>query len=531
MEGNRSMINLNIQDTFNQELPSDPNRESSRRQVYDACFSYVQPKSPSNPKLLHVSEEMANSIGLNKKDTEAQEFLKVFSGTNVLANTDPYAMCYGGHQFGNWAGQLGDGRAINLVEVVHNKKRWALQLKGAGETPYSRSADGLAVLRSSIREHLCSEAMYYLGVPTTRSLSLMLTGDDVLRDVLYDGNPAYEKGAVVCRVSPSFIRFGNFQILAARGDVLNLQKLTDYTIRHFFPEINSSGKTGYIQLFREVTNRTLEMIIHWQRVGFVHGVMNTDNMSILGLTIDYGPYGWLEGYDHGWTPNTTDRGQRRYRYGYQPHIALWNLTQLANALMPLIEDPKPLEQIIEDYKQNYHIQYEGMMKSKLGLQEKDDDDIKLIKDLESTLQLAETDMTIFFRELGNLKKNLDTDNENELLAPIRMAIYNSEQMNGQITETWRKWISAYCLRLQKEIISDLERKIIMDKVNPKYVLRNYMAQMAIDKADNGDYSLIDELYRLLTKPYLDQPEYEKWYVKRPEWARHKVGCSMLSCSS
>ena len=250
-------------------------------------------------------------IGLDSEDIKTEEFLKVFSGNKVLENTDPYAMCYGGHQFGNWAGQLGDGRAINLTEVVHEDQRWALQLKGAGETPYSRTADGLAVLRSSIREHLCSEAMFHLGVPTTRSLSLMLTGDEVLRDMLYDGNADYEKGAVVCRVSPSFIRFGNFQILAARKDVKTLTELTDYTIRHFFPKIKSTGKESYIEFFNEVVDRTLEMIVHWQRVGFVHGVMNTDNLSILGLTIDYGPYGWLEDYDVDWTPNTTDRGHKR----------------------------------------------------------------------------------------------------------------------------------------------------------------------------------------------------------------------------
>ncbi|MFT6721004.1 MAG: hypothetical protein ACJA0J_001802, partial [Bdellovibrionota bacterium] len=211
-------MNLNIKDTFNKELPHDLNRQNSRRQVLNACFSYVIPRLPSSPTLVHASDEVMKEIGLDEKDENSEDFLSVFSGKKLLEGTDPYAMCYGGHQFGNWAGQLGDGRAINLGEVVNGAKRWALQLKGAGATPYSRSADGLAVLRSSVREHLCSEAMFHLGVPTTRSLSLMLTGDKVLRDVLYDGNSAYEKGAVVCRVAPSFIRFGNFQILAARKD-------------------------------------------------------------------------------------------------------------------------------------------------------------------------------------------------------------------------------------------------------------------------------------------------------------------------
>ncbi|MCL4158791.1 UNVERIFIED_CONTAM: hypothetical protein GTU68_020474, partial [Idotea baltica] len=298
-------MKLNIQDTFNKELPADPNTDNSPRKVREACYSFVTPKKVKHPTLIHASEEVAQLIGLNSNDIKSENFLNIFSGKSVIPETEPYAMCYGGHQFGHWAGQLGDGRAINLGEVLHNDQRWAMQLKGAGPTPYSRTADGFAVLRSSIREHLCSEAMFHLRVPTTRSLSLVLTGEDVLRDVMYDGHPDYEKGAVVCRIAPSFIRFGNFQILAQRQDKVNLQILADYTIKYFYPSIKSQNKDKYIEFFRMLSNRTLDMVIDWQRVGFVHGVMNTDNMSILGLTIDYGPYGWLEGYDPGWTPNTT----------------------------------------------------------------------------------------------------------------------------------------------------------------------------------------------------------------------------------
>jgi uncharacterized protein YdiU (UPF0061 family) len=330
-------MKLNIQDTFNKQLPADKVLDNSRRQVLDACFSFVEPKKTAAPKLLHTSNEMLEAIGLTKDDAKSDEFLAVFSGNKVLENTHPFAMCYGGHQFGNWAGQLGDGRAINLTEVVHNNKRWAIQLKGAGETPYSRTADGLAVLRSSIREYLCSEAMFHLGVPTTRALSLSLSGDEVLRDILYNGNPAYEKGAIVSRLAPSFVRFGSFEILSARKNTPALKILVDYTIKYFYSEITSEGKQKYLDFLTEVRNRTIDMIVHWQRVGFVHGVMNTDNMSILGLTIDYGPYGWLEGYDTGWTPNTTDNQHKRYRYGNQAQIGLWNLFQLANALYPIIE--------------------------------------------------------------------------------------------------------------------------------------------------------------------------------------------------
>ncbi len=448
-----------------------------------------------------------------------------------MGGTEPYAMCYGGHQFGNWAGQLGDGRAINLAEVVHDNQRWALQLKGAGETPYSRSADGLAVLRSSIREHLCSEAMYHLGVPTTRSLSLILTGDEVLRDVLYDGNAVYEKGAVVCRVAPSFVRFGSFQIFAARRDNENLKKLADYTIRHFFPNLEEGTKEGYIQFFQEVADRTLDMVVHWQRVGFVHGVMNTDNMSILGLTIDYGPYGWLEGYDDNWTPNTTDAQGKRYRYGNQPGIALWNLVQLGNALVPLVEETKPLEEILAGFREKYAEKYMTMMRHKLGFQLEKDEDEEIIGDLEKMLQATETDMTIFFRKLSYFGRQTKTDGHGKFLQPVMDAFYKPEEVKDEVLKFWREWFDKYLNRLGNEEATDEERRTWMNRANPKYVLRNYMAQMAIDKADKGDYSLIDELYQLLKKPYDEQLEHERWFVKRPEWARHKVGCSMLSCSS
>ena len=360
-------MNISLNDTFSTELPQDPIGENTRRQVFESCFSLVIPKKTANPELIHVSKEMASNLGFSDTDIRSNLFLSIFTGNEIIENSNPYAMCYGGHQFGNWAGQLGDGRAINLGEVVHNGQRWALQLKGAGETPYSRTADGLAVLRSSIREYLCSEAMQHLGVPTTRALSIALTGDQVLRDVLYNGNPAYEKGAIVSRIAPSFLRFGNYELFSSRQDYKTLKTLVNYTIRHFFKNLKENDTSSYLQFFKEVTERTLAMIIHWQRVGFVHGVMNTDNMSILGLTIDYGPYGWLEGFDDGWTPNTTDRQHQRYRYGNQANIALWNLYQLANALYPLIEEAAPLEEILENYKSEYSIKYLAMMKSKIGL--------------------------------------------------------------------------------------------------------------------------------------------------------------------
>ncbi len=520
-------MNFKFSNRFTTELPADRITENTRRQVKEACYSFVTPKKTSKPEIIHVSKEMIQALGIPDDDKLSETFKNIFTGNEVLDGTKPFAMCYGGHQFGHWAGQLGDGRALNLFELEHDSKHWMVQLKGAGETPYSRSADGLAVLRSSIREYLCSEAMYHLGVPTTRALSLALTGDQVLRDMMYDGNPEYEKGAIVSRVSPSFLRFGSYEIFAARQDITTLRLLVDYTVRHHFPHLGTPSKEVYIKFFSEVAQKTLDMIIHWQRVGFVHGVMNTDNMSILGLTIDYGPYGWLEGFDFGWTPNTTDRQNKRYRYGNQPNIGLWNLYQLANALYPLVEEAEPFETILERYKTDFESKSLQMMRKKLGLELDNDGDEKLIEALEDVLSASETDMTIFFRNLSNFKKGSAAKG----IQIIQDAFYTSEEINGSLEQQWQDWFDRYDFRLAEEHRADEDRKIDMDQVNPKYVLRNYMAQLAIDDANNGNYELIHEFYNVLKRPYEEQPEYQKWFAKRPEWARDKVGCSMLSCSS
>ena len=516
-------MNIQLTNFFTDQLPADPNLENTRREVLEAVYSFVRPIKTSNPTLLHVSDEIQQILGFSNEDIQSKEFLEFVTGNSVLKNSKPFAMCYAGHQFGNWAGQLGDGRAINLGEI----KDWAVQLKGSGPTPYSRTADGLAVLRSSVREYLCSEAMHHLGVPSTRALSLSLTGDQVLRDVMYNGNPAHEKGAIVSRVAKSFLRFGNFEIFSSRNDIKNLKILTDYTIKSHFSHLGKPSKEVYLQFFQEITNKTLEMIIHWQRVGFVHGVMNTDNMSILGLTIDYGPYGWLEGFDFGWTPNTTDKQHKRYRYGNQPTIGLWNLYQLANALYPLIEEAAPLEKILEGYKSNFEKKSQDMMRAKLGLTSDKETDINIIQSLENNLQATETDMTIFFRTLSSFKK----EQPEKGVELIQDAFYTPDTIKGNILNNWKQWFDDYAKRLEDETTSADERQKQMNKINPKYVLRNYMAQLAIDKADKGDVSLLEELYLMLKEPYLEQPKFEHWFAKRPEWARHKVGCSMLSCSS
>ncbi len=521
----KDILSLPIISSFSSELPADPLTTNVSRQVENSCFSYVKPMKPACPELVHFSTDLLEEWEASVEDEK--EFTKVMSGTKPFQNFNSYAMCYGGHQFGQWAGQLGDGRAINIAELEIKNSPIKLQLKGAGPTPYSRRADGLAVLRSSIREYLCSEAMHNLRVPTTRALSLIKTGDMVPRDMLYDGNVKAEQGAVVCRTAPSFIRFGNFEIFAAKQDKESLTKLVDYVIKHHFKELGPPSKSTYLAFFEEVVNRTLSLIIHWQRVGFVHGVMNTDNLSILGLTIDFGPYGWLEDYNPGWTPNTTDAQHRRYRFGNQPNVALWNLTQLANALYPLIEDAEPLEEILTGFKVNYAHQNHSMMCNKIGLYSFDKVSDGLIYTLEENLRATEMDMTLFFRELSYL----ETFKWQEFKEILKQCSYMEINELSSHFSDWKSWFKEYKQLVATENIDMSCRLEKMQLTNPKYVLRNYMAQLAIEKAEIGDYSLVHELYQLLRKPYDEQPDMEKWYAKRPEWAKQKVGCSMLSCSS
>ncbi len=526
---------LNFTNRFTTQLPADPRESNGVRQVEHAAYSRVLPASVPDPKVVAVASEVAEFLELDAEFVSSPAFAHIFSGNLQLGGMDPFAMAYGGHQFGNWAGQLGDGRAINLGEIqVSNGDYWALQLKGSGLTPFSRGADGKAVLRSSIREFLCSEAMHHLGVPTTRALSLVTTGESVIRDILYSGNPQPEPGAIVCRVAPSFTRFGNFQLPYSRQDHKLLKELVDYTIRNDFPHLGEPSKDTYIALYREVALRTAEMIVHWMRVGFVHGVMNTDNMSVLGLTIDYGPYGWLDNYDPNWTPNTTDSRNRRYRYGHQPQVAQWNLAQLGNALVPLIEDDIPaLQDVVDAYGNAFGKGYSDMLASKIGLKAFEEGDDKLLTELQQILQVTETDMTIFFRKLADWSVEAvtaDTSNT-DLIAPLFEAYYKPAEVTGEVEVAIAGWLKDYAQRIKDDGTSDADRKAAMNNVNPKYVLRNYMAQLAIDDAEEGDNGLVNELLELLRNPYDEQPDMEKWFAKRPDWARSRPGCSMLSCSS
>lgn len=526
------LAGLAFDNSFTRELPADPVTTNQRRLVRNACFSRVVPTPVVAPALVAYSREVAQALGLSPADCASEAFAAVFTGNRLLPGMDPHASCYGGHQFGTWAGQLGDGRAINLGEAVtEGGDRFVLQLKGAGLTPYSRMADGLAVLRSSVREFLCSEAMHHLGVPTTRALSVTVTGEQVIRDILYDGHPAPEPGAVVCRVAPSFTRFGHFQILTARKELELLRRLVDYTIRTDFPDLAGMppGRDRDLTWFAEVCRRTARMVVHWMRVGFVHGVMNTDNMSVLGLTIDYGPYGWLEDYDPGWTPNTTDAAGRRYRFAHQPAMAHWNLVQLANAIHPLIGDAAPLEALLEDFQRDYVGLWRDMMAAKLGLQRFEDDaDAALVTGLEEVLMLTETDMTIFFRRLAGVEV---AGSPADALDALMDAYYLPEQVVGDVRTRIEAWLAAYLRRVRRDGGDLASRRRTMNATNPKYVLRNYLAQLVIDKAEAGDYSMVGEVLELLRRPYDEQPDKDAFAARRPDWARARVGCSQLSCSS
>lgn len=536
MIGSREVSDLPFGDSFVRALPADPSQILNPRQVAGACYSLVNPTSVSNPKLIGWSRGLAKTLGLSPQ-INSTVTAAILSGNRPVPGMKPYAARYGGHQFGHWAGQLGDGRAITLGEIVDPLGQlWEMQLKGAGPTPYSRSADGRAVLRSSVREFLCSEAMFHLGVPTTRALSLVATGDQVLRDMLYDGNPVYEPGAIVCRMAPSFVRFGNFEILQAANEPENLKLLVDYVTTTHFKDLPMSSPEVYAHWFSEIARRTAIMVAHWMRVGFVHGVMNTDNMSVLGLTIDYGPYGWLEGYDPMWTPNTTDAGNKRYCFGRQPRIALWNLECLASALKTMFDQlgiGQKLDDGLQTYVNTFDTQYAKMFSDKLGLTTIDHEkDEKIFLDLTSLLQLVETDMTIFFRNLAKLNIDQHFDPESRwAVEPLRSAYYDENVLDTPYRAKLNEWLRQYSQRINSESIRTDERRKKMDAANPKYVLRNYLAQLAIDDAAQGDNGNIERLLLVLENPYAEQPEHEALAIKRPEWARNKVGCSALSCSS
>ncbi len=518
------MIQFNFDHRFVNELPGDASGAQHSRATPGLCWAAVNPTPVKQPALQAYSIEVADLLDLSRDNIHSADFLAAFSGNCLLPGMTPYATCYGGHQFGHWAGQLGDGRAISLGEVINQRgERYELQLKGAGMTPYSRRADGRAVLRSSIREFLCSEAMHHLGIPGTRALCLIATGDNVMRDMFYDGNAKFEPGAIVCRVAPSFTRFGHFEILASRGEHDLLKKLINFTISRDFPQIDMQSPDGYAQWFKQICESTAHLVVEWLRVGFVHGVMNTDNMSILGLTIDYGPYGWTDNFDPGWTPNTTDHEWRRYCLAQQPPVARWNLEKLAEALAPVFPSQTMLAAGLAHFDATLQSKLTTMLAAKFGLLAWRDEDTDLVESIFELMQRAEVDMTEFFRALADIKQAAPE------LAVLENAFYSSTLYRNH-SALFEAWLARYAARLTLQQDTDDARSSRMNAVNPRFILRNYLSQQAIDTAMNGDMSMLERLMEAARHPY-DEHIPADLIAKRPDWAINKPGCSTLSCSS
>lgn len=519
----KTLSSIIFSNDFVQAFPGDESGDRMPRQTPGKLWSKALPTAVANPQLLAWSEDLAAQLGIQRP---GKKDLAILGGNDVTGSMFPYAACYAGHQFGNWAGQLGDGRAITLAEhTAPDGKKWELQLKGAGPTAYSRRADGRAVLRSSVREYLMSEAMHYLRVPTTRALSLVSTGDQVLRDMFYDGNAAYEPGAIVMRVAPSFLRFGNFEMLAAREEKANLQKLVDWTIDRYYPQTEGEGNQRILNWLREIVDRTAFLMAEWLRVGFVHGVMNTDNMSILGLTIDYGPYSFVDDFDPNFTPNTTDLPGRRYAFGRQPSVAYWNLGCLAGALAPLFPDTKGLVEVLEEFKDRYLNYYYLMMANKLGLDQPRPGDSELFASFEKNMQALKADMTIFYQLLTELPAAIPANNE--VLNYFEPCFY--QQPGDQEKENLFLLIQAYQQRLKQNSCSDGERLQKMRRANPRFILRNYLLHQSIEALEKGDDSLFRKLEQAMKDPYSN--DWDEFFLKRPAWAAQKAGSSMLSCSS
>ncbi len=459
------------------------------------------------PGFIAASAPAAALVGLDPQVLAQPDFVEVFTGNKVAVRSQPLAAVYSGHQFGVWAGQLGDGRAITLGDLPmgDGAGRMEVQLKGAGLTPYSRMGDGRAVLRSSLREFLCSEAMAALGIPTTRALMVTGSHQPVIRE-------SVETAAVVTRMAPTFVRFGSFEHWAQRGKQEELRTLADYVIANWYPEL-AGAANPYKEMLAEVTRRTAHTIALWQAVGFMHGVMNTDNMSILGLTLDYGPFGFMEAFDANHICNHTDQGGR-YSYANQVPVGHWNCYALANALLPLIGTTDEAEEALGAYRPAFGARMDELLHAKLGLKDTQAGDEALFDAMFKLLQANHADFTLFFRRLGELR--LDG-------GPAEDALVRDLFMDR---EAFDAWALQYRARLHAETSSDDARRAAMHRANPKYVLRNYLAQTAIEQAQHGDYSGVHTLLAVLERPFDEQPEHEAYAALPPDWAAHlEVSCS------
>jgi uncharacterized protein YdiU (UPF0061 family) len=474
----------------------------------------VMPTPVPDPAWVAQNFKLGEDLGLPKAWLQGAEALAVFSGNGLWEGMAPQASVYSGHQFGQWAGQLGDGRALSLGEYASPKGTLEIQLKGAGKTPYSRMGDGRAVLRSSIREYLCSEAMAGLGIPTTRALCLTGSPLAVLREEL-------ETAAIVTRTAPSFIRFGHFEHFAndasAKG-IDHLKQLADFVISHHFQTDDFASDNPYAILLQKVTVRTAELIAKWQGVGFCHGVMNTDNMSILGLTLDYGPFQFLDGFNPQHICNHSD-SMGRYAYDRQPQVAYWNLFCLAQALIPLIEEQDLAMKALEKYKSAFSESWEIGFMNKLGMEKQVDPNLAsvdktLLNDVLQMLANEQVDFTIFWRRLSHA-------------APTTQAASAEWRSVADLfidQSSWVSWRDRYLSRLQLSSSALAVRRML--QVNPKYILRNHLAEAAIQKSKIGDHSEVDVLFRLLQTPFDEQPQFENYANLPPDWAASiEISCS------
>ncbi|MGC2166694.1 MAG: YdiU family protein, partial [Gallionella sp.] len=481
------------------------NFENSYKHLPDSFYSRIDPTPLPEPYLVSFNENAAHLIDLDCNEVSRDDFANYFVGNLLAPGAEPLSMLYAGHQFGRFVPQLGDGRAILLGEIRSNTgELWDLQLKGAGITPYSRQGDGRAVLRSSIREYLCSEAVHALGIPTSRALCIVGSDEEVYRERI-------ESAAVVTRLSSSHVRFGTFEVFYHRKQYEQISTLTDYVIDRHFPHL-AEEPGRYLMFLSEVTERTAKLMAQWQSVGFSHGVMNTDNMSIIGLTIDYGPFGFMETFDPGYICNHSDP-DGRYAYDQQPQVGLWNLACLARALSPLISAEQS-NTILNAYAPSYHQHYADLMGAKLGLIDATPDDMQLVASLLQMMHAGQIDYTNSFRQLGNFSTVNDVLNN-----PLRNQFVDSSAFDT--------WATSYKARLQQQAGSDSARKARMDRINPKYILRNYLAQNAIQRAEQErDFSEVDRLLKLLSHPFDEQPEMNDYAATPPDWAQNiEVSCS------
>ena len=473
----------------------------------ETFFAQVRPSALSQAYFVAHSESAAQLLGLEGSDWSAAEFANIFNGNQVHATSLSLAAVYSGHQFGVWAGQLGDGRALLLGDLAqaNGQEMLEVQLKGSGSTPFSRMGDGRAVLRSSIREFLCSEAMAALGIPTSRALCLYGSDQYVMRE-----QP--EKTAILTRLAPSFIRFGSFEHWYYSGQIEPLKSLADFLIAHYFPDCSVSSNP-YQALLKIIIERTADLFAHWQAVGFMHGVLNTDNMSVLGITLDYGPFGFMEAYDPQHICNHSDTAGR-YSFENQPEIGHWNCHALAQALMPLLDDVESTQAILAIYPERFEASYRKLLQAKFGLQRVESGDEKRFAEFFELMHLGQADYSFSFRQLAKISRTNAAQDHH-----ISDWFINREQVNA--------WLDQYRQRLQREDLGDTERAAGMNKVNPKFILRNYLAQQAIEKAEQKDFSEITRLLKVLASPFDEQEEFEQYAALPPDWAQQIA----VSCSS